>query len=156
MSDYMKKFEVVTKVGQDKMLSKKPRNIGNFIGSYFKGHSQQAYSVHTIQLVLPVSIVGLTKVFSQQQIIKGQRTSYSYRSKPTLERGCYYYGIIGHLKTECPFSLVNTQAQQQTQAIVSMGRGGGGNGRDHQQDGQEIRQVVGIVEKIIAQGEKHS
>lgn len=47
---------------------------------------------------MPASTADPAKVFSQEQSGKGQGASYSSRRKPSLERGCVYYGKAGHLK----------------------------------------------------------
>lgn len=65
VSDYVKKLEGVTQVGQARMLVNKSHTIGNFSGSWSKDQGQQAYSAFSIQLTFPASIVGPTKVFYQ-------------------------------------------------------------------------------------------
>ncbi|KAF3659901.1 hypothetical protein FXO37_13759 [Capsicum annuum] len=78
VSDYVKKLKGVTLAGQAKMLDKSPTMLG------ILAHISLRYMVS-----------------NTTQIIRNQGAYYS-SCWPSLERGCYYYGAIGHFKMDYP------------------------------------------------------
>lgn len=77
--------------------------MGNLIGSYYRGPSQQVYSVLMIQLGLPASTDGYSGVTQHFLAPCGQEASYSLASRPSLNLGCFNYGekdtLIGNTLT---------------------------------------------------------
>lgn len=56
MTDFVKKVKAVKRDGQDKALSNKAKNSGNFNGSYSRSLGRPTLASQTIQSDMPASI----------------------------------------------------------------------------------------------------
>lgn len=100
--DYVKKLEEVKQLGQDQVLATKSCSTSNFNRSYSRSHSQQSYQALLILSTLSPYTISSAGVTSQSSSIRSQRASYSSTSRPSLKRGCYCYGMVGHFKRKFP------------------------------------------------------